>query len=428
MNASGRNAIGSAAGVVYRASVFDPLGPDAWTFHADGAVCVRDGRIVDSGEFDAVAARQRELLQHGTLIELDGLLSPGFFDVHIHWVQHAVRGRFSDELLVWLQTFIWPEERRYELEDYARAAAARFYADMLRAGTVGGLSYSSVHKPALAIAMAQRRGCWKVGDVVMPRNAPDYLTAASTHSGEELAALAQHYGPGSYVITPRFAVNCDADLMAQMGTLAQHGGYAIQTHLAETVKEVALVKKLFPAAQDYTDVYDRAGLLRPGSVLGHCIQLADSELARLRARGVWIAHCPSSNEALDSGVMVLARVRQHGVPWALASDVGAGPSHSLLHVMQRCQAQHAGRGLQVTPQELFYRATLAGAECMGVAARHGNLQPGKQADFVLLPRPDGTTQCAPWLQALIEGDMAELESRVTATWLAGEQIDFSASL
>lgn len=400
---------------VFRAAIVNPLGPDEAQVWADGALRVRDGRIEAVGDFDALAPRAGE-----TLIELDGVLVPGFHDVHIHWVQHRVRGCFDAELMPWLRDHIWPEEARYADAALAAGAAREFFADTVRAGTVAGLCYSSPHPAAVRIAAREAQGDWAIGDAVMEVNAPAALMRASIRDIDELDPLARELGPRRYALTPRFALNCSAPLMAALGAYARANGHLVQTHLAESPGEIREVRAAFPDAQDYADVYDRAGLLGPMSVLGHCIHLSEREWRLLAARGCWVAHCPSSNEALDSGRMDLEAARRYGVRWALASDVGAGPSHSMLHVMQRFLDQHRAAGVAVAAREALYRATLAGAECMGRGAEAGNFAAGKRADFVLLPRPAGVPHVEGWVTAWTQGAAHDLEHRPLGACLAGQ--------
>ncbi|AOU96943.1 guanine deaminase [Acidihalobacter yilgarnensis] len=406
--------------VVYRAPMLNPRGADTLDAWADGGLRVRDGRIEAIGDFDAVM-RVGEAHDHVEVLE--GVIVPGFADVHIHWVQHPVRGAFEASLMPWLREHIWPEEMRYADEVFAAAAARRFYTDTVRAGTVMGMSYSSAHADAVRIADDARVGDWMTGDVVMEHGAPEALTRASVHEAIELDRRASGLGAERYVVTPRFALNCTPRLMADLGAYARVGGFHVQTHLSESAAEIREVLREFPEADDYTDIYDRAGLLGPRTVLGHCVHLSAREWAVLRARGCWIAHCPSSNEALDSGRMDLEAVRRHGIPYALASDVGAGPSHSLLHVMQRFLEIHRAADVAVSGTEALYRATLAGAECMGRSVVAGNLDASKRADFVLLPSPGGPLDAEGWIGEWTRGAMHELENRPLATWIAGERHD-----
>ncbi|WP_297393373.1 amidohydrolase family protein [Acidiferrobacter sp.] len=406
---------------LFRAAILNSIDARSWRFLDDGGLLVEDGVVRALGCFDDVVKNYP-----WEPVTLDGVILPGFADIHIHWVQHAVRGRYAQALLPWLATHIWPEEARYGDTVLAQKRADEFYADCLAAGTVMGMSYSSPHPQATHIAHAARRGDWITGNVVMTTNAPAELVAASVKPPADLAPLSDAIGRMHYAITPRFALNCTADDLAALGAYARHQGLAVQTHLAESVTEVREVERLFPQALDYTDVYDRAGLLGPRTVLGHCLHLSPREWSCLKARGCWIAHCPSSNEALDSGRFDLDCARRHQVPFALASDVGAGPSHSMLHVMQRFRRQHEAAGVRVDPEEILFRATLAGARAMGRGAVAGSLDPGRRADFVLMPRSARPQSPQAWFEDLLEGSPTELEQRPLGTWIAGHPVFMGA--
>ncbi len=404
----------SPASVSYRVSVADPVGPGELHYIRDAVVRVAGEQITDLVPIERYRGDD-------DLVELDGILTPGLVDVHCHWVQHHVRGQFRSDLLDWLQNHIWPEERALGCHETAVAHARRFFADTVTAGTTLGMAYSSAHTAALQPAFEAAIGDWLIGNVIMPTGGPDELCRASVATSDEVAALIERYGISHYPITPRFALNCDTGLLDELGRLAQAYGAWVQTHLAESAREIEAVAEAFPQAQDYTDVYDRAGLLTPRSVLGHCIHLSEREYRCLARRGSWIAHCPSSNEALDSGRMDLAAVRRHGIPFALGSDVAAGPSHSMLHVMQRFLHQHRIAGEAVTATEALYRATAAGAQCLGRGGRAGRLAPGHRADFVLMPGPAPADTAEAWLNELVSGTAAELETRPQGTWIGGKR-------
>jgi guanine deaminase len=401
---------------LYRAAIVNPLSESEWEFYPQGGLLVDSGRILACGDFESVRKQTNAPVQ-----ELEGLIVPGFVDVHIHWVQQQVRGRFHESLLTWLNNHIWAEEVRFADADYARVQAEAFFDATVRAGTVMGMTYSSVHRDATLIAYSKRRGDWVIGNSIMDTAAPETLIRFNVADEEGITAFVNALGPQNYAITPRFALSCSQSLLNELGRLARKTGCFVQTHLSESTQEVREVLRRFSDADNYTQVYDRAGLLTPRTVLGHCIHLSTPEWRCLAQRGCWIAHCPSSNEALDSGRMDLTSVREHRIPWALGSDVGAGPSQSLLNVMQRFLAQHTRAGIRVDIKEALFRATLAGARALGRGDIAGNLQAGKRADFVLLPRPGTDTGTDPkaWLRELIDGEARDLEQRPLGTWLRG---------
>ena len=156
------------------------------------------------------------------------------------------------------------------------------------------------------------------------------------------------------------------------------------------------MRELFPAARDYLDTYERAGLLGECSVLAHNVHVSDDELDRLAASRTAVAHCPSSNAFLASGIFPMARHVEHGVCFGMGTDVGAGTGLSMLkeglvayHVqMVREQGQMLG------PGHLLWLATAAGARAIGLGDVCGDLRPGKAADFVLLRPGPGSTLAA----------------------------------
>ncbi|MEY2336042.1 amidohydrolase family protein [Acidithiobacillus ferrianus] len=403
---------------IFRASILNPIDVNTWRFYRDGALWVDHGVIMGLDDFCVIAG---QMGANPDIEHLDGVIVPGFVDVHLHWVQHRVSGQFSGDLLTWLQEHIWPEEACYADTDLARVAAVRFYADLLRAGTVMGMSYSSPHAEATQIALASMRGDWVVGNVLMAVHAPHTLTDHSLHDPGALRAFLQRTDMAHYALTPRFAPNLTAKSLKMLGRVAAEHPCLIQTHLAESLTELRWVKELFPDAAHYTEVYDRAGLLTPRTILGHCVEMRDEEWRCVRARGAWVAHCPTSNEALGNRRMPLEQLRAHHIPFALASDIGGGPSHSMLHVMQRFLGVHRDAGVPVTPQEALYRSTKAGAECMGRGASGGELTVGKRADFVLLPQKSAADSVEAWFEACLSGAPADLEHRPLGTWLSGER-------
>ncbi len=180
-------------------------------------------------------------------------------------------------------------------------------------------------------------------------------------------------------------------MLAESARLARETGAYWQTHLSEDVNELAEVARLFPDASDYTDVYDRAGGLRPGAILAHAVHLSDREIGRLAESGAAIAHCPASNLFLASGAMPLGRYLQAGLIVGLGSDVAAGPDVSLFSVMRAgAYTQNALHALGMAahpampPIEWLRLATLGGARALGLEDRIGSVEAGKEADLIVV--------------------------------------------
>jgi guanine deaminase len=193
-----------------------------------------------------------------------------------------------------------------------------------------------------------------------------------------------------YAFSPRFALACSDRLMRAAGEMAREFGCYIQTHLAENREECERVKHIFPTARDYTDIYDKAGLLGPRTILGHCIHLSDRERDVLAAAGASVAHCPTANLYLSSGIMPLAEHLAAGLKIGLGTDVAAGPELNLWQVMRSAIESQKARGyyeqgiVPPTPAQALYLATQGAADVLGKGTVIGSLEVGKEADLTVM--------------------------------------------
>ena len=226
------------------------------------------------------------------------------------------------------------------------------------------------------------------GKVMMDRNAPDGLCDTPQSSYDDSKALiARWHGVGrlGYAITPRFAItSTPAQMDAAQALAAEHPECHIQTHLSENHAEIALSCQLYPDAQDYTDIYARYGLLRGNSLLGHCIHLSDREIGALAEAGAKPVFCPTSNLFLGSGLFNDAKLRAGGLTNAIATDIGGGTSYSLLQTLAEGYKVLQLQGQRLHPYRAFHWITRGNAVALGMADRIGTLDPGSEADFVVL--------------------------------------------
>ena len=160
----------------------------------------------------------------------------------------------------------------------------------------------------------------------------------------------------------------------------------MHSHLSESAGEVALVQRHFPWAKDYTDVYDRFGLLGPRSLFAHGVHLSERECARLSETGSTIVHCPTSNGFLGSGLFDIGRLAhpQRPVRVGIATDVGGGTSYSMLHTLGEAYKVAMLRGRTLTAHDLFHLATRGNAVHLGLDGEIGTLEAGRWADMVVL--------------------------------------------
>jgi guanine deaminase len=441
-------------GIRLRGPLLTPLSCDRAQVIPDGVIEIDgNGRIAAVGPWRGGAGpgdrRGPEDDEHSSgrppVVDTRGaLILPAFVDAHVHLPQLGVRGRYGLPLLDWLDRWVYPAEARFADPDHAAAEAERFFAALAAAGTGTACVFATVHTEATARAFeAAEASRLRIitGKVLMDRNAPPELlepAESAIRSSLELAERWEGAGGGRlhYAVTPRFAVSCTDELLAAAGRQAREAGLRLQTHLAEQPAEVARVRAEFPDAGDYLEVYERAGLVGPGAVFAHAVHATDSEFGRLAAGGSAIACCPTSNAFLGSGSFPLARARAAGVTIAVGSDVGAGPQLSALDVLRHLaylgrsdatdespadgeSSTDAHASTHVSPEELLYRGTLAGAEALDLPET-GRLAPGLSADLVILePPPDATGEP---LERFVQCVFRQPETRVVATMVEGRLV------
>jgi guanine deaminase len=363
----------------------------------DGALAVEDGRILACGGYPEVLAS----VPDASVVDARGsILLPGFVDCHVHYPQIRVIGAMGLTLLDWLSLRALPEEARLSDQAYASSLAERFVRALASNGTTTALVFGS-HFPGAQQALfaaASATGLRIASGLVLSDRGllPELEVDAGTAYELSRGLIERWHGRGliRYAITPRFAVSCSEELLEACGSLDHEAeGLLFTTHLNETVGEVALVRELFPWARDYLETYERYGLVGARSVFAHDVHPEDEELRRLAATGAAVAHCPSSNAFLGSGLFPLRRHLSHNVRIALGTDVGAGTGPSMLKEgLMAYQAQMlSGDGYLLGPDHLLYLATAAGASALGLSEEVGDFSVGKSADFVLVRPVPGST-------------------------------------
>jgi len=366
----------------------------------DGALAFSAGRIVACGSWREVRAG---LTDAEVVDARDAILLPGFVDCHVHYPQIALIGAMGFELLDWLRLRALPQEARLADEAYAALVAGQFVERLAANGTTTALVFGS-HFPAAQEALFSAAAGVGLrvasGLVVADRELlPELHVSAETAYRSSRALIERWHGRGRlrYAVIPRFSFSCSEALLDACGALAREAdGLLITSHLNENASETALVAELFPWARDYLDSYERHGLLGATSVFAHDVHPTDGELRRLAAAGAAVAHCPSSNAFLRSGLFPLRRHLEAGVPVALGTDVGAGAGLSLLGeglAAYQMQMLHP-EGLPLVPAHLLWLATGAGALALGLEDEVGDLSAGKSADFVLVRPGAGSTLSA----------------------------------
>jgi guanine deaminase len=425
-----------------RARLLTPLVAGG-TYHESDALLLVDvaGRLAYVGP-----ARDRPAEAERAIDLRPWVVLPGMVDTHAHLPQLPNAGLgFALDLLTWLDRLTFPTERSWSDPSVAEALAPGIFAALAAAGTTTVLGYGVVYEAAMEACFraAEAHGIRAIlGKVMMDRETYDPTIEPSTildRSLRESSDLISRWhgvddGRLGYAMTPRFAVSCSPDMLRESAALARSAGTWWQTHVSEDTFEIAEVRRLFPDATDYVDVYDRAGGLGPRSVLAHAIHLSDRELGRLVETGTHVSHCPASNLFIGAGVMPLAHYLEAGLSVALGSDVSGGPDPSLFSVMRAgAYSQMARRSLApdnhpvLGPLDWLRMGSLEGARALGLADRIGSLEVGKEADLIAID---------PAFVASVSGpqdeDPEDLMSRlifrahpdmVRAAWVRGRRLD-----
>jgi len=418
--------------IAYRAELLsvpeDPITGAAPLHHADGLLVIEDGLVVAFGAHADLAPRFADV----PVEQLSGLIVPGFVDTHVHYPQTDRVAAHGLQLLDWLERHIFAEEARFADRGHADTVAAFFLGELLRNGTTSALVFATVHAASVdaLFEAALSRDMRIVSGKVLMDDGPATLrdTVASGRADSE-ALIARWRGRGrlGYAVTPRFVLTSSDDQLADAGALlAAHPDALLHTHLAENRSECAAVAARFADAADYLDVYDRFGLVGDRSVFAHCVHMSDRALGRMGEAGSAIAFCPTSNLFLGSGLFDLAAADRHGVQVGMGSDIGAGTSFSLLATMAEAYKVCQLRGASLDPFRALHLATAGGARALGLADRIGGLQPGQEADFILLddkatPLLARRTAGANLFDRLFALQILGDDRAIAATYLAGKR-------
>lgn len=355
----------------------------------DGLLVLRNGRVEAIG---SAAMLLPKLPDDLPVHDYRGhLIMPGFIDTHIHFSQTDIIASYGKQLLAWLETYVFPAERRFEQVDYANQVADFFIDELLRNGTTSALVLGTVHAQSVdALFNAARlRGMRLIaGKVLMDRHCPEYLQDTPESAYKDSKALIERWHGQDrlgYAITPRFAPTSSNRQLRRAGDLAlEHPDTWIHTHVAENTSEVAWVASLFPEARSYLDVYQRFDLLRDKAVLAHCIHLDEPDRQTLAASGAAMAFCPTSNLFLGSGLFDIDAARAVNARIGLGTDVGAGTSFSMLQTMAEAYKVAQLSAQSLSPQRALYMATLGSAKALYIDDKVGNFVRGKEADFVII--------------------------------------------
>lgn len=376
----------------------DPsLNGDAYHYFQDGVLYVKDGRIVDSGNYSSLKNQYKD----AQIVDYSGkLIVPGFVDTHVHYPQIEMIAAYGSQLLEWLNTYTFPTEAKFNSPEHSQKIANLFLDQLVANGTTTALVFSTVDPvsvDAFFEASSERNMRMISGKVLMDRNAPDYLLDTPDSAYKDSKALIRKWhgkGRQLYAVTPRFAPTSSPSELQVAGNLVKENpGVYVHTHVAENKSEVDWVRELFPGSKSYLDVYDGFGLVTDRSVFAHGIYLTDNDLEVLARKKGSIAFCPTSNLFLGSGLFDLSKAKKSKVKVGFGTDVGAGTSLSILQTMneaykvvqlQKAYVDNPESIKPLDPLQSLYIATLGGAQALSLEDKIGSFKSGMEADFIVL--------------------------------------------
>ncbi|KJZ73255.1 hypothetical protein HIM_07259 [Hirsutella minnesotensis 3608] len=357
-----------------------------------------------------VSSRLSELgLDHCSVTDLarGQFIIPGFVDTHNHAPQWMHRGSGQGmQILDWLEEIAFPNEAKFRDVEYARKVYSAVVNGMLRQGVTTASYYGSLHGEAtrvLADVCFEKGQRALVGKCNMNRNSPEYYRDASAAQSLQVTrdciAHIKGMDPDGQlvrpVLTPRFAISCEDQLLAGLGKLAaEYPDMAIQTHFNESEQENSTTLSIFESFSNEADLYDHFGLLTSRSILAHCTLMTPYEMDRVKELGCNIAHCPTANMTVGGGFMAapIREFLERGVEVGLGTDSGGGYSSSMLNAMRHALITSFARdfifakegGASLSLDQVFYLATLGGARVVGFGSEIGDFTMGKQFDALLI--------------------------------------------
>ena len=356
--------------------------------------------VGDDGQVTGVATDLASLdTEGGEVVDLgDRLLIPAMNDLHVHASQYRNQGIAMDlELLPWLQNYTFPEETKYADTAYAERMYRRFVRDLWRFGTMRSCIFATSHTESTRLLMHLFREAGMgalVGKVAMNRNCPEALAESVDDmvAGYE-SLMADAASPlVRPIITPRFVPTCTPDMLRACGQLAAKYGLPVQSHLSENKDEIAWVAELEPESTSYGDAYDRYGLFgQTPTVMAHCVWTDGDELELMKRRDVVVAHCPTSNFNVASGMAPIRRFLDEGLRVGLGSDISGGHDLNIFRMMvyaiqvSKMHYQQNHERAFLTLSEAFWLATKAGGSFFG---RVGSFEPGYEFDALVINDSD----------------------------------------
>lgn len=402
---------------------------------------VKDGYLVCTGGISqGVVDRVPEQYRNLEILDYSGkLIIPGMVDLHIHAPQYAFRGMHMDEeLLDWLKKYTFVEEGKYGDPEYARYAYSMFAGEMKKSATTRASIFATMHRKATVILMDEMEKTGLVtyvGKINMDRDAPENILDDSAEMSAYntfgwIHETMNRYSRTMPILTPRFIPCCSNALLGELKEIVHTYHIPVQSHLSENPGEVELVHQLMPDSEFYGDGYARFDLFGgyAKTIMAHCIYSVEKEAELMKENGVYVAHCPSSNMNLSSGIAPIRKYLDMGIHVGLGSDVAAGESESIFNEIKKAievsklyQRYIDAESKPLTFPEAFYLATLSGGSFFG---KVGSFAEGYEFDAIVL---DDEKEPHPQMLSITDRLERSIylgtdKNRILAKFVRGEQI------
>src|SRR5437588_4585035 len=351
-----------------------------------GDVLIRDGRIAEVG--GAINPDVDETIDARLCAVL-----PGFVQTHIHLCQTLFRGAADDLALIdWLKKRVWPMEAAHTSLS-VRASAQLGVAELIKGGTICALTMETVRHTEEVLRVVEESGFRAtVGKCMMDKgdDLPRELREDTSASIDESLDLMKEWnGKGEGRVrccfAPRFAVSCTRELLSEVAKLAREHGALIHTHASENKSECEIVER--EAGMRNVAYLHSLGISGSQVVLAHCVHLDTQEMETLASTKTNVAHCPSSNLKLGSGLARVAEMLARQIPVSLGADGAACNNRLDMFTEMRTAAllQKLAHGPEALPAGRVLRmATIDGARALGLEEEIGSLEAGKRADVIVV--------------------------------------------
>ncbi|MBR3289014.1 MAG: amidohydrolase family protein [Lachnospiraceae bacterium] len=394
-------------------------------------VCV-DGK--SEGVFKKLPAKYKGI----KIYDYSGhIVIPGLVDIHLHAPQYSFIGLHMDlKLLDWLNKYTFPAESKYKDLNFAKKAYDIFVDDLKKTATTRFAMFATIHNDATLYLMSRlEKVGFKgyVGKVNMDRNSPKILVEKTKNSVKDTILwieACKKFKNIKPILTPRFIPSCTDELMSELSNIMKTYNLPVQSHLSENRSEIEWVKELMPSVSNYEEAYDRFEMLGSvtNTIMAHYVWPDEKGIELMKDRKVWVAHSPSSNRNLGSGIAPIGRYLKEGVKVGLATDVAGGSYLSMFRAIEDTITASKIRNsliddkyASVTIEQALYIATISGGEFFG---KVGSFDKGYEFDAIVLDEKDIPTVLMPELNLLerFERFIYRPKDKVLAKFIAGKKV------